>query len=131
MIWPDRDTLHSTMPDCFKEAFGNRVTVIMDCFEVFIERPNNLKSSALCWSNYKHHLTVKIFIIITPQGSVCFVSDGWGGRTSDKYITENSSEFMKNILPGDLVLADRGFTVEDSLNVIGPSLNIPTFTRGI
>ena len=119
-----------TMLECFKQVFGKRVTVIVDCFEVFIEKPSNVKASAECWSNYKHHLTAKIFIAITPQGSVAFVSESWRGRTSDKYITENS-EFLKHILPGDLVLADRGFTVEDAIICVGANINIPAFTKSI
>ena len=31
-----------------------------------------------------------------------FLSKGWGGRTSDKYLTENSA-FLDNILPDDVV----------------------------
>ena len=42
-----------------------------------------------------------------------FVSKGWGGRVSDVFLTENCG-FLQKLLPGDLVLADRGFTVQDS-----------------
>ena len=31
------------------------------------------------WSNYKHHNTVKIIFGITPQGTVSYVSEAWGG----------------------------------------------------
>ncbi|ESO85592.1 hypothetical protein LOTGIDRAFT_98628, partial [Lottia gigantea] len=71
-------------------------------------RPSNLLANAAKWSSYKHHNTVKFLIGIMPPGSVSFISKGWGGRTSDKHVTENSG-FLSNILPGDLVLADRGF----------------------
>ena len=37
---------------------------------------------------------------------------------------------MKNLLPGDLILADRGFTVHESVWYYGAQLNIPAFTRG-
>ena len=66
---------------------------------------------------------------ITPQGIVSFVSNGWGGRASDKYIVENSG-YLKYLLPGDVVLADRGFNVEDSVALQGDTLDIPAFTRG-
>lgn len=52
-----------------------------------------------------------------------------GGRTSDKFLTENCG-ILKNILPGDLVLADRGFTIQESLMFHQAELAIPAFTRG-
>lgn len=90
------------------------MTVIIDCFEVFIEKPSNLVARAQTFSSYKHHNTIKILIGITPQGTICYVSKAWEGRTSDKHITENCG-FLEKLLPGDLVMADRGFTISESL----------------
>ena len=92
---------------------------------MFIERPSNLKARAQMWSNYKQHNTVKILIAITPQGNISFVSKAWGGRVSDKYITE-----LDKLLPGDLVLADRGFTIQDSIRFYCPEVKVPTFIKG-
>lgn len=103
--WPDRESLRVSMPHQFVEAFGNRVAAIVDCFEIFIERPSNLQARAQTFSNYKHGHTLKYLISITPQGVISFISKGWGGRTSDKRITENCG-FLDKLLPGDLVLAD-------------------------
>ena len=58
--WPDREDLWRTMPQCFQFSFGNKTTVIIDCFEVFIARPSNLMARAQTYSNYKSHNTVKI-----------------------------------------------------------------------
>ena len=33
-------------------------------------------------------------------------------------------------MPGDIVLTDRGFNIEDSIAYRGTTLNIPAFTRG-
>ena len=77
------------MPMSFQYAFGKQVIVTIDCFEVFIDTPRNLLARAQTFSNYKHHNTIKILIGITPQGAVCFLSQAWGSRTSDKYLTEN------------------------------------------
>eukprot|EP00794_Sanderia_malayensis_P006678 gene6682-7435_t len=42
------------------------------------------------------------------------VSKAWGGRASDKYITENC-QLLNNLLPGVFILADRGFDISDSV----------------
>ena len=81
------------------------------------------------WSNYKHKNTVKVLIGIVSQGSVSFVSKGWGGRVSDKYITENSG-ILNKLLPGDVMLADREFDIAESVGVRQAKLHIPAFTRG-
>ena len=89
VYWPERENLWKTMPMCFKYVIGNKVTVINNCFEVFIEKPANLLARAQTFSSYKHHNTIKILLGITPQGSISFVSETWGGRTSGKFLTEN------------------------------------------
>lgn len=101
----------------------------MDCFEIFIEKPHILVTQQQCWSNYKHHNTVKFLIGITPQGVICYISNAWGGRTSDKQIVENTN-FLNNIVPGDIVLADRGFLIKEALAVLQAELLIPAFTKG-
>ena len=112
--WPERDNLYRTMPRCILDSFGRKTTVIIDCFEVCIDRPTNLLAWAQTFSSYKHHNTIKVLIEITPQGTICFVSEAWGGKKTDKFLTENCGIF-KNLLPGDLFLADRSFTVYESL----------------
>ena len=87
--WPEREELWRTMPRCFQYSFGKATTIIIDCFEIFIDCPSNLLARAQTYFHYKSHNTVKVLIGITPQGSVCFVSKAWGGRTSDKYLTEH------------------------------------------
>ncbi|CAN7976387.1 unnamed protein product [Ixodes persulcatus] len=127
--WPEREHLKKTMPMTFRKEFGSRVAVILDCFEIFIERPSSLVARALTWSTYKHHNTVKYLIGIAPQGVITFISKGWGGRASDKLITE-SCGVLDNLLPGDSVLADRGFRIADAVGVHCARLEIPAFTRG-
>ena len=72
---------------------------------------------------------MKVLIGITPQGTISFVSKAWGGRTSDKFLTENCG-ILKKLLPGDLILADRGFTIQESVVFQQAQLAIPAFTKG-
>jgi len=128
IIWPQQDVARSNIPESYKPEYRKCVSII-DCFEIFMERPFNLTARAQTWSNYKHHNTIKYLISITPSGAVNFLSTGWGGRVSDKEITL-SSGYMDKLLPGDEVLADRGFLVTEEMACRGVVLRTPSFTKG-
>ena len=49
IVWPERDTLRKNLPTCFA-SFKNSC-VIIDCSEIYIERPSNLNKRAQAWSN--------------------------------------------------------------------------------
>uniref|UniRef100_A0A8C6SS83 Transposase Helix-turn-helix domain-containing protein n=1 Tax=Neogobius melanostomus TaxID=47308 RepID=A0A8C6SS83_9GOBI len=51
--WPVRHCIQASMPHQYVEMFGDRVTVIIDCFELFIEQAQNLRAKAETYSNYK------------------------------------------------------------------------------
>ncbi|CAC5403235.1 unnamed protein product [Mytilus coruscus] len=129
ILWPEREELQTSMPMEFRKYFGVKVSIIIDCFEVFIDRPSNLLAQAETWSNYKHHNTVKYLIGITPQGAVSYLSNGYGGRVSDKHLTEDCGMLQK-LLPGDIVLADRGFNITESVGLQCAEVKIPAFTKG-
>ena len=128
IIWSDRDTLLNTMPMCFRKHCPT-CAVIIDCFEIFLDRPTNLLVHAQTYSSYKHHNMVKYLIGITPQGTVSFISKGWGGRVSDKYRTENSN-LPSHLIPGDTVLADRGCDIKESTAMYCACVTLPAFTKG-
>ena len=84
-----------------------------------------LRNQARAW--FKN--TAKVLIGILPQGVVGFVSEAWGGRVSDKYLTEHCG-ILRKLLPGDVVLADRGFDIAESVGSMQAKLHILAFTKG-
>lgn len=126
---PTREALRKIMPMCFRVHYGDKVAVILDCFEVFVERSTNLEAQTKTWSSYKHHNTVKFLIGISPQGSISYISKAWRGRTSDKHITEHCG-ILDKILPGDYVMADRGFDIAETLALRGSRLIVPASMKG-
>lgn len=90
-----------------------------------MEVPSSMLAQSQTWSNYKHHNTFKVLVGISPNGQVIFVSKLWGGRVSDRFITEKS-EFLQYLKPGDTVMADCGFEITSILPP-GVGLNIPPF----
>ena len=104
IVWPDHGTIRRHLPQSFKKNFKDCVCII-DCSEIFIERPKNLTARAHTWSNYEHNNTSKYLIGITLAGAISFLSLGWGGRVSDKQITKESG-FINKVSIGDCKLAD-------------------------
>ncbi|XP_073964658.1 uncharacterized protein [Choristoneura fumiferana] len=104
---PESITIKKTLPPVFKVRFAN-VQCILDCFEIQIEKPSDPVMQARTWSQYKSCNTLKYLIACCPNGFICYISKGYGGRISDKAITECSG-FVDILPPGAVVLADRGF----------------------
>ena len=57
---------------------------------------------------------------------VTFISDLYPGSISDKELTRRSG-LLELLEPGDSVIADRGFDIEEDLALVGVRLNIPPF----
>ena len=121
--WPDRNVIRRNLPSMFRKYYPN-CCIIIDCSELFIETPSALDIAATCWSNYKHHSTVKYLVGITPNGAISFLSDCYGGRATDVYIV-NDCGFLRQLQPNDQVMADRGFKIRDTLAFYQCTLAIP------
>ena len=104
LMWPEQEELRRTIPESFRAAFGEKVPIIIDCYEVFTEHPSNLLARACTWSSYKHHSTVKLLVGIASKGVISFISQAWGRRVSDKYLTG----MLSKLLPADIPLAETG-----------------------
>lgn len=100
-------SIKQNLPIAFRHKF-NKVTCIIDCLEIEIQKPKKAMYQALTWSEYKKTNTIKYLIACTPDGVVSFVSKGYAGRISDVNIVENS-KFLDSLPPNACILADRGF----------------------
>ena len=116
---PSQSYVRETSLPSFKDSYPN-TRVIIDCTELFMETPSQPRSQSATFSTYKNHNTGKALIGIAPRGYLTFA-----GNTSDKQLT-NDCGILKLLEPGDEVMADRGFEIENDLPP-GVSLNIPPF----
>lgn len=107
IIWSESQKLRSIMPISFRRRYS-RVTSIIDCLEIEIEKPSDQVHQGLTWSAYKGCNTLKYLISCTPDGIINFISRGYGGRASDSAITEDCG-YLNHLKPGMWIMADRGF----------------------
>ena len=117
LVWTPKESIREHLPEIFlKSDYGKCVVghVIIDCAEIFIERPKSLSVQAATWLDYKYHNTFKFLIRITPTGLISFLSFCHGGRASDKYITRDNG-FYDLLERDDEVKADRGFQIQEDL----------------
>lgn len=124
--FPSQELVRKNMPKEFNEYPTTRI--ILDCSEIFIQRPSAMLAQCETWSEYKHHNTWKVLVGVTPNGQVSYLSDLWGGRVSDKQITRESG-VLDLLDAGDNVMVDRGFDIS---NIVpnGVTVNMPPFLAG-
>ena len=129
-IWPSKQQIIDTLPDNVKNIYPS-IRCIIDCIELFCQRPSSLSIQSSLYSSYKHHVTYKGLVGISPSGSIMFVSQLYEGSISDKEITLRCGILSSGLWsPGDSLMADRGFTIRDDLKPLQVHLNIPAFLSG-
>ena len=128
ITWLPQEAVHSNLPGVFIKAGYKKCRVILDCAEVFIERPKSLINQACTWSEYKHHNTIKFLVGISPTGYITFLSDCYGGRASDRYIAKGSG-FYDLLEREDMVMDDRGFQIKEELLLRFCRLQVPPGAR--
>ena len=119
------------MPWCFRSNFGLSFTSIIDCFELFIEKPGDLLCHAATWSQYKHYNnTAKYLLSVTPQGLLISSQRDMGVEYQiNSLLKIVGIKFYVNFNLKMWCLLTESFNVEDSIAYRGATLNIPAFTR--
>lgn len=125
LYWPDREEISRNIPLCFKKFKNTRI--VLDCTEIALESCKCLHCNILSYSHYKGMSTIKFLVGVTPSGFISFLSHGFGGRSSDKGIF-NESQLLSALEPNvDAVMADKGFLIEKECTEHGIQLFRPPF----
>lgn len=127
-LWPSRSVIDRNMPEAFKEKYP-RTRVIIDATELKCEVPSSFVLQSETFSQYKSSNTFKGLIGVSPDGLVTFVSSLASGCISDKELVRKSGFLSLPFEEGDVVMADKGFTIGDLLHPLKVELNIPPFLR--
>ena len=60
---------------------------------------------------------------IVPKGGISFVLTLYGGSISDKELTQKSG-LIEKLQYGDVIMADRGFTIQEMLACKGVKVKV-------
>ena len=102
IAWLPLEAIGNNLPEAFIKTRNNECRVILECTEVFIERPKSLDCQAATWS----------LVGISPSGFITFLNSCYGGRASDRFITKDSG-FYDFLERDDVVMADGGFQIQE------------------
>ena len=101
------------LPRCFKPDIED-VYLIIDCTELFIEKPSQVIQQSATSSKYIGHKTGKGLIALSPAMLPVFVSNIYAGSKSD-----DDSSILSHAHLGDKWLTDKGFLVQHILDNFG------------
>lgn len=126
IVFPSKQEILKNIPSCFRD-YAN-VSIILDCTEIEIQKPQSLCCQLITYSFYKGRNTVKFLTGCTPGGLLSYVSPAYGGRASDKAIFEQSN--LINLLEeGASIMVDKGFAIDDICAENGIRIVRPPFLR--
>ncbi|KAM7289842.1 uncharacterized protein ISCGN_029970 [Ixodes scapularis] len=100
------------LPSCFASFTNCRI--ILDCTEVEAAVPKEMKLQNILYSPYKRSTSLKGLVGVVPNGVVTSVSKLYPGSNTDRDIVKDCG-VLKQLVPGDLVLADKGFLIRNFL----------------
>lgn len=120
---PSRNKNKTCMPSCFSTFTNCRM--ILDCTEMCTFHSKSMEKQRATYSSYKHRNTLKGLVGVASNGVITFVSRLYPGSVSDKKITADCG-VLKKFVPGDLIIADKGFLIAELLPP-GVTVNLPPF----
>ena len=107
-VW-DVDTVHTLKPKNFK---SQKLHSIADATVRFIKTPKDHLLQRLTWSNYKHHNTLKVLVVIAPSSDIMFIFLAYPGSISNKEITKQS-DYLDIIEAYAELMVDKGINISN------------------
>ena len=109
---PSREKNVLCAPSSFSDFTSCRI--VIDCTDVEIATPGLMSQQNATYSSYRGMNSFKVIVGVAPNAVITFVSKLYPGSISDKAIVQQSG-LLNHLVPGDMVLADKGFLIQDIL----------------
>ena len=107
--------------------------IVIDCTDIEVAAPGLMSQQNAAYSSYHGMNSLKVLVGVAPNAVITFVSKLYPGSISGKAIAQESG-LLNHLTSGDMILADKGFLIQDivpqgvSVNIL-PFLNNGTFTE--
>uniref|UniRef100_A0ABD2WZ61 DDE Tnp4 domain-containing protein n=1 Tax=Trichogramma kaykai TaxID=54128 RepID=A0ABD2WZ61_9HYME len=89
-----------------------KTRVTLDATELKLDTPSNPTLKQATFNIYKNSNTLKVMVGSSRGGLISYISEPYGGSTSDRQIIEHS-DLRQKCESGDVILADKGIMVQD------------------
>ena len=120
---PSRDKNKLSAPASFDQYGSCRI--VIDCTDIEVAAPGLMSQQNATYSSYRGMNSFKVLVGVAPNAVITYVSKLYPGSISDKAIVQESG-LLNHLTPGDMILADKGFLIQDIVPR-GVSVNIPPF----
>lgn len=124
VYFPSVEEIHANLPSCLKNDISI-VRGVLDCIEINIEIPKCTRCRKSTYSGSIQSDTTKFLYCITPGGLISYVSKGYSGNSSDKFMFNNEN-IINQFDSGDTIIVERGFLIEEETKAKGIKLIRPT-----
>ncbi|XP_069805884.1 uncharacterized protein [Dendropsophus ebraccatus] len=119
-LWRSRETGCQDVPECFKASYP-RARVTLHCAEIKVQTNN---TDSIPSQIYYNHAVYQGLLGIAPHGAVIFISPLYSGCASKRDIIK-SSGILELLEPGDWVVTEKDFLIQDLVESIGAFVVIP------